>query len=390
LRGSVVFPSEEREMTSLQEGDRVPAHGGQLRQLAAQFGIPQEDLLDFSANLNPFGPPESVLYSMWEVFSDTAYWKDYPDSGYTDLRSAFADYAGVLSSNIAISNGVIPLLEAAIRATKITKCLLPVPAFIEYRKVLERCGVEVVLFPLSPEGNFKIDLQQLHIQMRQHSCDALLFANPQNPSGAAMGREEVRRLLDQMAGLGAHVFLDEAFIDYIPEKSLTTWAPELSQVILFRSVTKFFALAGMRVAFAIANSILIARIEMFLSEWPVTTFAAMAAQFALRDQRFIRDTRQRNSEERIWLLDQLRTLGLTAYPGEANYLLFRMPAIVEGEHFWRRLILECHIVVRNCGNFDSLNRQFLRTAIRKRSENRELVEGLRALLTTSEPQSSLK
>jgi threonine-phosphate decarboxylase len=377
-------------MTSLQEGNHIPSHGGQLRQLAAQFGIPQEDLLDFSANLNPFGPPESVLYSMWEVFSHTAYWKDYPDSGYTDLRSAFADYVGVLPSNITISNGVIPLLEAAIRATKITKCLLPVPAFIEYRKVLERCGVEVVLFPLSAEQNFNIDLQQLHIQMLEHSCDALLFANPQNPSGVAMGREEVRELLDRMAGLGAHVFLDEAFIDYIPEKSLTTWAPELSQVIVFRSVTKFFALAGMRVAFAIANSILTSRIEMFLSEWPVTTFAAMAAQFALQDQSFIRDTRHQNSEERIWLLDQLKTLGLTVYPGQANYLLFRMPAIVEGEFFWRRLILECHIVVRNCGNFDSLNGQFLRTAIRKRAENRELVEGLRVLLSAYEPQSSHK
>jgi threonine-phosphate decarboxylase len=367
-------------MTIVKGRERVPAHGGQLRQIAAQFGIPEEDLLDFSANINPNGPPKNVFYAMWEVFSHPAYWKEYPDSEYHDLRKTFADYAGVLPSNITISNGVIPLLEAAIRATKVSRCLLPVPAFIEYRKVLERCGVEVLPHPLSPEYNFAIHSQQILNQIQQHACDALLFANPQNPSGVAMEREKIRELLQRAVALGAHVFLDEAFIDYLPEKSLTTWVPESSRIIVFRSVTKFFALAGMRVGFAIANTDLASQIETYNAEWPVTTLAAMAAQFALQDQGFIQAARQQNGNERIWLVEQLKALNLTVYPGEANYLLFRVPNEIQGELLWRRLILECHIVIRYCSNYDSLNGQFLRTAIRKRTENQELVEGLRVLL----------
>lgn len=376
-------------MTSLHEIDFLPIHGGQLKQIAGLFGIPQEDLLDFSANINPNGPPENVLYPLREMLLETSCIKEYPESEYRDLKHVFADYAGVFPSTVVVANGIIPLLEAALRATKVTKCLLPVPAFSEYRKLLQRCSMEVVAYPLSPDRNFQIDSQQILAGMRKHACDALLLANPQNPSGTALGREEIRVLLQEVTALGAHVFLDEAFIDYLPEKSLTSWIPETGQIVCFRSVTKFFALAGMRVAFAIANAELARQIEKYIPEWSVTTLAAMTAQLALEDQTFVHDTLQENREERSWLLAQLTELGLTVFPGEANFLLFRLPAKLRGEVFWQRLILEHHIVVRYCGNFEALHGQFLRTAIRRRNENTELIEALRRMLSEDGPLGPL-
>jgi threonine-phosphate decarboxylase len=371
---------EKEQMTSFHEVDLIPAHGGQLRQIASLFGIPQEDLLDFSANINPNGPPDNVLYALREALLDTNYLREYPESEYRDLKRVFADYTGLFPSTVVVSNGVIALLEAALRATKVTKCFLPVPAFSEYRRALERCAIQVVACPLSAESNFKINPKQILAGMRQHACDALLLANPQNPSGVALEREELRRLLQEITALGAHVFLDEAFIDYLPEKSLTSWTPESSQIICFRSVTKLFALAGMRVAFAVTNGELARQIEKYIPEWPVTTLASMAAQIALSDQAFLHETLHENRKERTWLLEQLQTLDLTIYPGEANFLLFRIPARLRGEVFWQRLIREHHIVVRYCGNFEALHGQFFRTVLRKREENKELMEALQSLL----------
>jgi threonine-phosphate decarboxylase len=372
-------------MISFSERERIPAHGGQLQQVAVQFGIPQEKLLDFSANINPNGPPENVLSDLREMLSELKFLKEYPDSEYRDLKKAFADYAGVLPSDLVVANGVIPLLEASLRATKVTKCLLPVPAFSEYRKMLDHCGVEVIPYRLSAEHDFKIDLQQILSAMLQNSCDALLLTNPQNPSGVALSKEEIQAFLEDAVRLNVQVFLDEAFIDYLPEESLTSWISTTSRMIVFRSVTKFFALAGMRVAFAITNAKLVRKIEGFIPEWPVTTLAAKAAQSALESQSFFGDTVRENRRERAWLKDQLKALGLTVYPGQANFLLFRIPDGVNGEVLWLRLIQEHHIVIRHCGNFDSLDRQFLRAAIRKRNENCELVGGLRTLLLKASP-----
>ena len=124
-----------------------PAHGGQLRQISERFGIPASQLLDFSANINPQGPPATVLEAMRAALDAPAVLTTYPDLEQAELKSCIAASAGVEVSAIAVANGFVPLLEASLRTLSVRRCLLPVPAFGEYRRTLERVGVAVTPYP---------------------------------------------------------------------------------------------------------------------------------------------------------------------------------------------------------------------------------------------------
>ena len=159
--------------------ESYPLHGGQLQQIAQRFRIPVSQLLDFSANINPEGPPSSVLSTLRASLDDLSALTEYPDLQLTELKRAIAGGARVATPNITVANGFVPLLDAVLRALPIRRCLLPVPAFAEYRKTLGHAGVETAPYALNPASNFKYDAAAIVAGDE----DAILLANPQNPSG---------------------------------------------------------------------------------------------------------------------------------------------------------------------------------------------------------------
>ncbi len=358
----------------------IPAHGGQLRQIAAQFDIPQEQLIDFSANIHPNGPPPSMLQALREAVSRPEIVRDYPDIEFTDLRNALAAYVQVEPSNVVIGNGVVPLLEATLRAFSVQSCLLPVPAFSEYRKTLARCAVEIHAFQISSDKDFSIDAEQLMSEASLRDCDAMLLANPQNPSGISWMQKDLRKLVRYASEHNILVLLDEAFIDYLPEESLAFLSPSISSLVVFRSLTKFFAIAGLRVAYAVAHAQASSRIQGNVATWPVSTLACVAACHAVKDVEYSSHARTANQEELAWLRDRLIGIGLYVYPGVANYLLIRLPAGISAVALWRQLITRHCIVVRCCDNFEGLDGQFIRVCVRRREDNLKFLGALRSLL----------
>ena len=354
----------------------IPMHGGQLRQIAAQFHIPQEQLIDFSANIHPNGPPQSALQALKAAVSRSELVRDYPDIESTDLRKALAAYAQVESSNIVIGNGMVPLLEATLRTFSIRSCLLPVPAFGEYRKTLARCAVEVHAFQVSFAKNFHIDAEQLMSEAGLYRCDAILLANPQNPSGVSWMQKDLRELVRYASEHNILVLLDEAFIDYLPEESLASLAPSISGLVVFRSLTKFFAIAGLRIAYAVAHDQASSRIQGNVATWPVSALACEAACHAVTDVEYSSHARTANQQELAWLRDHLVGIGLYVYPGTANYLLIRLPAGISAVALWRQLITRHCIVVRCCDNFEGLDGQFIRVCVRRREDNLKLLRAL--------------
>lgn len=342
-----------------------PLHGGQLRQIAERFGIAPSQLLDFSANINPAGPPPAVLSTLRLSLNDLSTLTDYPDLQELELKQSIAQYAGVKAENIAVANGFVPLLEAALRALKIRRCLLPVPGFVEYRRTLERAGVEVVLHELNAESNFSYD----PVVLTTGQYDAILLANPQNPSGVCHNAETLHDLVTKAAETNTYVFLDEAFIDYIPEHSLTTEADRLSNLIVFRSVTKFHGIPGLRVAYAVSHLALTASLSESLPPWPITTLASRAVSAALEDQPYAVRSRAENIERRISLHNDLEQLGLFVYPSAANFLLFRLPESIDPDRFWQRMIVEHQIVLRSCANYEGLPAGHFRVGVRAPEEN---------------------
>lgn len=369
-------------MTKAHTTASIPVHGGQLAKISRQFGIPERELLDFSTNLNPNGPPPSVRRSLSNALTRPEVIRDYPDLELLELRSALAAYAGVEIENIVIANGVVPLLEAAVRAARVMKCLLLLPAFSEYRKTLTRCGIEIRPYLLEPRACFRIDCAGVIEAVVNQQCDAILLANPQNPSGMIVDRESLVQMTRHASECGAKVFLDEAFIDYVPAESLSSIAPVLPNLVVFRSLTKFFAMAGLRIAYAIAEPLSAIEAREIIPSWPVTSLAVEAAHSALEDKEYCNASRLENEREREFLKSELGKLKLQVFDGNANYLLLGLPPNCDSSEIWEQLIIGHGIVTRCCDNFEGLGGSYLRIAVKSRRDNAQLVSALTSHLKT--------
>lgn len=365
---------------SKSSGVLSPSHGGQLRQIAARYGVSAKGLLDFSANINPAGPAPSVISAIQRALMSPETLTAYPDLEMMELKQVVARSAGVRPENIVVANGFVPLLEAALRSLGIKRCLLPVPAFNEYRKALENAKVAVAPYYLSSKRGFSYEAAPILKELSGHAADAILLANPQNPSGALWESGSVLEFIELTATMGITVLFDEAFIDYSPTHSLTRHAMEQSHVIVFRSVTKFFAIPGLRVAYAVCNSSKAIMLNRSLAPWPVTNLASDAVCAALEDESYAEKSRFDNERRRSQLAQQLSLMGIEAYPSSTNFLLLRLTAGLDVDLLWERLILERQIVVRSCANFEGLEAGHLRVAVRSEQDNERLMSSLHQLI----------
>jgi threonine-phosphate decarboxylase len=350
----------------------LPSHGGQLHGIAKRFGVPASRLIDFSANINPEGPPPGVAEAIRSCLKDVRTLADYPDLEQAELRQALADHASLTPGQVVVANGFVPILEATLRVLSIRTCSLPLPAFNEYQKALDRADIQVMPHFLTPESNFAYDLDFF----LAGKPDAVLLANPQNPSGVVFSRGRMLDLVAKAAARGTRVLLDEAFIDYAPEASIASHVDEFPNLLVFRSVTKFYGIAGLRVAYAAANPKAASLLREGLLPWAITTLAEHGVIAALKDIAYAQRSRYLNEQRRTALRDKLRTLELHTYPGAANFLLIRLPAKIQPMEFWQRMILEHGIVLRSCANYEGLAAGHFRFAVRKEADNAKLVDAL--------------
>jgi threonine-phosphate decarboxylase len=355
-------------------------HGGQLRQIAAHYGIPVNLLTDFSANINPFGPPSSVLAAIRQALDHPSALVAYPDLDLIDMKQTIAESMGVHSENVAVANGFVPLLASAVQSRKIERCLLPIPSFNEYRNTLENAGIAIVPFRLSPEQQFEYEGDKILEVTRRELCDSILLANPQNPSGVLCSARRMEQLIEMAARHNVMVFLDEAFIDYCPSESLIRWVMGLKNLIVFRSVTQFYAIPGLRVAYAVGNRCHIVAMNRLIAPWPITSIASDAVCAALNDGAYAEESRLTNDRRRLGLESALKRLKIATYPSNANFLLLRFPEEVDVNRLWEKMIIEERLVLRSCANFEGFTEGHLRIAVRSEPENEMLIRCLGRLI----------
>jgi len=182
--------------------------------------VPQSSLVDFSASIHPHPPSDLVVDTVCASLRARTILTTYPDMLYSALKDAIAAYAQVGVQAISIDSGVMPLLAAALCTFRPRRCLVPVPSFAEYRKVLDTCGVECCTFTSTQETGFSLDGAGVVASLKTSGAQAVLLANPQSPSGRMMQAKELLRLQESASALGAITIIDEAFIDYAPEHTL--------------------------------------------------------------------------------------------------------------------------------------------------------------------------
>jgi threonine-phosphate decarboxylase len=358
------------------------AHGGDVEAVSREHGIPVGDLIDFSASINPLGPPPSALARLQRECSDVSSLARYPDPRYSELRSTLAAALNVAPECLAIANGSAALFGAIIRSIRPRTCLLPVPAFGEQPRTLAAATCEIERLPLSADDGFRLEPRALCQTLAELRPSLCVLTNPHNPSGALTTAAEMAQVARTAAACRAHLLIDEAFIDFTPSETLTATATRSAHLVVLRSLTKFYGMPALRVGYAVSSPEMAARIDAQLPAWPVTTLAAAAAVGAVGDDDYARRTLRAVRNDRQYLRERLAGHAIETYASAGNFLLVRLPERgPDSADLRTQLIHRYHIVVRDCRSFDGMgNGRFIRVAVRTRADNERLVDAIRSLL----------
>jgi L-threonine-O-3-phosphate decarboxylase len=351
-------------------------HGGNRLALAARAGRLPADILDFSANINPFGTPEIARAA---VQASAAALADYPDPECTLLREAIGAHLDVHPQTVLPGNGAEQLIWWLPRLVAARRVVVTAPCYLDYRRSAAVWGLEVVDVALEEAMQFSLVPQRLDAAAQDG--DLVWIGRPNNPTGRCVDLACIRRLAMDRSQVWWAV--DEAFIDFVhePDSAVTL---SLSNVIVVRSMTKFYALAGLRLGYAVLSPDLASAGRRLLPDWSVSTPAQRAGHAVLTDpelQAFADASRKLIRRERIALADALRRLGVVVTEGAANYLLLRLPeAGPSAAVLAERLLVEAGIAVRTCSDYVGLTDRHLRIAVRSSVENARLIASLGDLL----------
>ncbi len=346
-------------------------HGGDAAQAARELGISLTDILDFSASINPLGMPAEVLEAARSALEEALH---YPEVDAVSLISDLAGFHDIPAEHFLAGNGSTELIYLFPRVFHPRHALLVAPAFSEYARSLQLEETEIDLFVLRAEESFRFDPELLlHRLAPDH--DLILFANPGNPTGVGIDPDTVEEIAYAVREQ-ALVAVDEAFVDFCPELSVLPRVPRHSNLYVFRSFTKFYAIPGLRAGYLAGPALGISHLKEAQEPWALSVPALAAARACLPRKNFRHRTLETVSRLREHLATGLSALGLRTFPSRANYLLARLEKGPLAAAELAALLRPQGILIRDCANFFPLDGRYLRVAVRREAENERLLAAL--------------
>ncbi|MEL7084039.1 MAG: threonine-phosphate decarboxylase CobD [Cyanobacteria bacterium J06597_1] len=367
-------------------------HGGNLQAAAAIANCSPDDILDFSASLNPLGPPQSV----WQAISNARKAViRYPDPHCMRLRQALSKHYGIDPDWIVPGNGAAELFTWAARScARLGTTLIPQPAFSDYARALDavdapwegiacwqdvsgdRAGEDAARGAAGNNTTGQIADLGAAIRDRLSQPEpptCLILTNPHNPTGHLWTVAQLQDIIPHFQ----LVILDEAFMDFVdPNQSLLPWLARYPQLAIVRSLTKFYAIAGLRIGFAVTHPERGQQWQRWRDPWSVNGLATEAAVVALEDRTFQKRTLQWLPPARQQLRQGIHDIdGCLASESQANFLLVNIDRSVTA--LQEKLLKNHRMLIRDCLSFQHLGDRFFRVAVRSEAENLKLLRSLR-------------
>lgn len=352
-------------------------HGGDTKEAEERFD--RTSFIDFSTNINPLGPPPSVIKMLR---TSRSLINAYPEPRSSTLKKVLANRHRVSPENVIVGNGVTELLYLLTRAVSASKALVLAPTFSEYAHSQQAAGGEVHYQFLKPEDAFALP-QKLDLQA---GAGLVFCCNPNNPTGSYYPQSTLIPLIEQATGQGAVFALDYSFAGFLePEPSRHLLLPAnilLKRGIFFLySFTNFYALPGLRLGYGIGPASLVASMEKLRGPWSVNALAQEAGLRSLKSPAFTRRIPVILSKWRQHFYRKLISLpGMKVFPSAANFLLVRLPDVGPPAFFFREQLAKEGLLIRDAGNFFGLDPFYFRVSVRLPAENAKLVHHLKKLI----------
>lgn len=350
-------------------------HGGNVYgEISKDAGF--DRWLDFSANINPLGLADSVRQSMIDGVDKVV---NYPDPAAKSLKQAISEYYDVPAANVVLGNGAVELLYLYVKVIEAKVVQIPVPSFSEYERAARSVTADVRYLYLDEGQEFAIDCDRLLEDMP--GADVLMLCNPNNPTGKLIFRQDMERIVAAAEKHGVNVIVDESFMDFRTDAdrySVMSLTGKYSNLMGLQSLTKFYAIPGLRLGFAVCNETLVQKIEQHKDPWNVNLLAQAAGVAGLNDVAYQKQSRQVVSENMLELAASLGELsGVKVYSPAVNFILLniRETGIDSGELTAR--MRKYGILIRDCSNYPGLDGNYVRVAVKGKDDNRRLVETMK-------------
>ncbi|MFC5604924.1 threonine-phosphate decarboxylase CobD [Sporosarcina koreensis] len=352
---------------------QLPEHGANPRHVYEKLGIvPPARILDFSENCNPAGPPRSVVELWPELLTRL---NTYPDPSGEPFHSKAAEYHGVMKESVIVGNGAAELLSLIAERYRGKRAIVVHPTFSEYEATLRAKGVEIERVIASEADGFKLPVDAVLDRLAEAAV--VYICTPNNPTGVLPKRDELLSIIRKAGEDGCEVVLDEAFIDFIDESN--SFIPELNEfphVMVVRSMTKMYAIPGIRLGYVVAHHDVIAELKSTAPHWNVNGIAAAIGAVCLGEEAYRETAIRHATEQRVKMAAFLKGYGCIVTESEANFLSFKPQ---DAGKLYTDMLAK-GIVLRHSENFRGMDGRWLRIGMKSGEEMEELRRELAAAL----------
>ncbi|WXG39940.1 MAG: histidinol-phosphate transaminase [Candidatus Freyarchaeum deiterrae] len=332
-----------------------------------------EETIRMVANENPYGPSPKVL----EAVKDSLHLVNrYPDPTYYALSTKISEYVGLKQENIIVgqgSLGIIPLIYNAF-VDPDDEVILPQPTFEQYEQILNINGGKPVFIQLH-KPDFILEPERITERVSPKT-KLIIIVNPNNPIGNLTPEESIKRILDE----DAIVVIDEAYFEYC-KKTVAPLIPKYENLIVLRTFSKAFGLAGLRIGYGLANPEIIRQLHKLQLYFTVNTISMQAAITALENIDYAEKVVSETIKEREYLIEEISKInGLKPYSSEANFILIEITKENMDAGKIIAKLLESKILVRNCGDQRGLNEKFFRVSTSTPENNKKFIRTLKTIM----------
>lgn len=350
-------------------------HGSDFEKIEKIYGIDKNDIISFSANVNPLG----ISFCLRETLaSHLDSIMTYPDREYTSLRQCIAEYTGTDVGNILVGNGSTELISLFIQIKHPKKALIVGPTYSEYEREVSLGGGRSHYFSLTETNEFRPDIEALTTEL-SHDIDLLILCNPNNPTSSVVSRGEMRTILDYCKRKDITVLVDETYVEFSECPEQLTAIPltaYYNNIIILRGISKFFAAPGLRLGYAICgNHDLMKEINQKKNPWTINSLAAIAGEIMFKDTDYIERTRALISSERDRICRRLEQEGhFKVYKPHGNFVLVKIldDELTSADIF--EAAIRKRMMIRDCSTFPFLNNKYFRFCFMMPEQNDALLD----------------
>ncbi|ARD48749.1 threonine-phosphate decarboxylase CobD [Sporosarcina sp. P33] len=349
---------------------QLPEHGANSKRLYASLNIPMPDhVLDFSENCNPAGPPPSVADAWPDLLATLA---GYPDPDGQPFLSAIAAYHHTEEQQVLVGNGAAEILSLLAGRYEGKRVIVINPTFSEYRATLEANGAEVVQLQAVEADHFQLPMEQILKALPE--ADAIYLCTPNNPTGLLPSTDVLWTIIKAAEQSETDIVLDEAFIDFVDEnRSFIRYAASCPRLMVVRSMTKMYAIPGIRLGYLIAHPRRIEALKRRASHWHVNGIAAEIGVLCLQEEAYRRQAIEHARQERLKMKEFLHSHGCEVIDSAANYLV--MKPICDANLLYRELLAQ-GMILRHSENFKGMDGRWLRIGMKSETMMKRLREAM--------------